>query len=219
MVNHVQGGKCRKDRDVTLSPRLLETSRKHWRSPRRKPKVLLFPGNRWHTADPDSARASRSGRNDHLSAPVESPSERGREPAGFAAAVEHGYRAADAAEPVDGRATGEGGRLEARSRELLPTRDVHVVFALPHELTPLALQNKKVIYHLLIRTSAETLPEIARAPGISGPRSASSACYTRGTRSCNIILKHIVRFPPAVWRRTVRTELRHITSSFFTSAS
>jgi hypothetical protein len=54
--------------------------------------------------------------------------------------------------------------LAARSRELLPTRYVHVVFTLPHELAPLALQNKKVIYDLLIRTSAETLLAIARDP-------------------------------------------------------
>ncbi len=54
--------------------------------------------------------------------------------------------------------------LEARRRELLPTRYVHVVFTLPRELAPLALQNKKVIYDLLFRASAETLLEIARDP-------------------------------------------------------
>jgi len=54
--------------------------------------------------------------------------------------------------------------LEARSRELLPTRYVHVVFTLPHELAPLALQNKKVVYDLLFRASAETLLEVARTP-------------------------------------------------------
>ncbi|MFN7999080.1 MAG: IS91 family transposase [Bryobacteraceae bacterium] len=54
--------------------------------------------------------------------------------------------------------------LAARSRELLPTPYAHVVFTLPHELTPLALQNKKVIYGLLFRSSAETLLEIARDP-------------------------------------------------------
>src|ERR1700674_1830257 len=54
--------------------------------------------------------------------------------------------------------------LAARRQELLPTRYVHVVFTLPHELVPLALQNKKVIYGLLFRTSAETLLEIARDP-------------------------------------------------------
>jgi integrase/recombinase XerD len=50
-VIHVQGGKGRKDRDVMLSPNLLEALRQHYRSLRRKPAVWLFPGNRWHTAD------------------------------------------------------------------------------------------------------------------------------------------------------------------------
>jgi hypothetical protein len=52
--------------------------------------------------------------------------------------------------------------LEKRRRELLPTPYVHVVFTLPRHLAPLALQNKKVIYDLLFRTSAETLLEVAR---------------------------------------------------------
>src|SRR5215468_7981980 len=54
--------------------------------------------------------------------------------------------------------------LEKRRRELLPTRYVHVVFTLPRHLAPLVLQNKKVIYDLLFRTSAETLLEVARDP-------------------------------------------------------
>src|SRR5216684_5658217 len=54
--------------------------------------------------------------------------------------------------------------LEARRQELLPTRYVHVVFTLPHELAPLALQNKKILYHLLLQTSAATLLEVARDP-------------------------------------------------------
>jgi integrase/recombinase XerD len=51
MVIHVQGGKGRKDRDVMLSPKLLETLREHGRGLQRKPSVWLFPGNRWHTSD------------------------------------------------------------------------------------------------------------------------------------------------------------------------
>lgn len=51
MVIHVQGGKGRKDRDVMLSPKLLDALREHFRSLRRKPRVWLFPGNRWHTGD------------------------------------------------------------------------------------------------------------------------------------------------------------------------
>jgi len=54
--------------------------------------------------------------------------------------------------------------IEARSYDLLPTPYVHVVFTLPHELAPLALQNKRLVYDLLFRTSAETLLEIARDP-------------------------------------------------------
>ena len=58
--------------------------------------------------------------------------------------------------------------LEARRAELLPTRYVHVVFTLPHELAPLALVNKKFIYGLLFRLSAETLMEFARDPRLLG---------------------------------------------------
>jgi rubredoxin len=54
--------------------------------------------------------------------------------------------------------------LAKRHQELLPTRYVHVVFTLPSRLAPLALQNKKVLYHLLFRASAETLLEVARDP-------------------------------------------------------
>lgn len=54
--------------------------------------------------------------------------------------------------------------LQARERELLPTPYVHVVFTLPRELAPLALQNKRLIYNLLFHTSAATLLEIARDP-------------------------------------------------------
>jgi hypothetical protein len=54
--------------------------------------------------------------------------------------------------------------IAARQRELLPTRYVHVVFTLPPQLAALTLQNKKVIYDLLFRASAETLLEVARDP-------------------------------------------------------
>jgi integrase/recombinase XerD len=49
MVIHVRGGKGRKDRDVMLSPKLLEELRQHWRRLPRKTSDWLFPGNRWHT--------------------------------------------------------------------------------------------------------------------------------------------------------------------------
>ena len=54
--------------------------------------------------------------------------------------------------------------IAARQKELLPTRYLHVVFTLPGRLAPVVLQNKKVIYDLLFRTSAETLLEVAGDP-------------------------------------------------------
>ena len=51
--------------------------------------------------------------------------------------------------------------LAERQQELLPVGYHHVVFTLPHELSWLALQNKKVIYDLLFRASAATLLEVA----------------------------------------------------------
>ncbi len=50
MVIHIRGGKGRQDRDVMLSPTLLEALRDYWRGLKRKPKCWLFPGGRWHTA-------------------------------------------------------------------------------------------------------------------------------------------------------------------------
>src|SRR5207245_566368 len=59
MVIHIRGGKGRKDRDLMLSPKLLDALRIYWRGLRRKPTDWLFPGNRWHTAShPVSPRFS-----------------------------------------------------------------------------------------------------------------------------------------------------------------
>ncbi|HET6175787.1 MAG TPA: IS91 family transposase [Candidatus Sulfotelmatobacter sp.] len=58
--------------------------------------------------------------------------------------------------------------IASRRRELLPTRYLHVVFTLPHRLAPLVLQNKKILYDLLFRSSAETLLEVACDPRLLG---------------------------------------------------
>ena len=60
--------------------------------------------------------------------------------------------------------------LAAREGELLPTRYVHAVFTLPRELAPVALQNKRVIFNLLFKASAETLLEVARDPRYLGAK-------------------------------------------------
>jgi integrase len=51
MVVHIRGGKGRKDRDVMLSPALLDGLRAYWRGLKKKPTDWLFPGNKWHTAN------------------------------------------------------------------------------------------------------------------------------------------------------------------------
>ncbi|MGC1298859.1 MAG: transposase zinc-binding domain-containing protein [Alloacidobacterium sp.] len=54
--------------------------------------------------------------------------------------------------------------LQQREPELLPTRYIHAVFTIPRELAPLALQNKRILYSLLFRASAEALQQVARDP-------------------------------------------------------
>lgn len=54
--------------------------------------------------------------------------------------------------------------LEKRRAELLECEYFHVVFTLPAELAALALQNKRQIYDLLFRATADTLQSIAADP-------------------------------------------------------
>lgn len=52
--------------------------------------------------------------------------------------------------------------LDKRMKELLPVGYYHLVFTLPHELNPLCLQNKKVMYGLLFKAVSETIVELTR---------------------------------------------------------
>jgi hypothetical protein len=54
--------------------------------------------------------------------------------------------------------------LADREKELLDVPYVHVVFTLPHQVSQLALSNKRTLYDLLFRASAATLLEIAADP-------------------------------------------------------
>jgi hypothetical protein len=54
--------------------------------------------------------------------------------------------------------------LEARRAELLETEYFHVVFTVPQEIAAIAYQNKRVVYNILFRTTAETLRTIAADP-------------------------------------------------------
>jgi Transposase zinc-binding domain len=54
--------------------------------------------------------------------------------------------------------------LAERQAELLPVEYFHVVFTLPQQIAPLALQNARTIYSMLFRAVAETLLTIAADP-------------------------------------------------------
>lgn len=54
--------------------------------------------------------------------------------------------------------------IHGRKKELLPIPYAHVVFTVPPLLAQLELQNKKLIYTVLLRLSAETLIEVSRNP-------------------------------------------------------
>lgn len=54
--------------------------------------------------------------------------------------------------------------LAARESELLPVPYFHLVFTLPATLGPLALQNPKVVYSLLMQAAAQALLEVAANP-------------------------------------------------------
>jgi hypothetical protein len=52
--------------------------------------------------------------------------------------------------------------LDKRMKELLPVGYYHLVFTLPHELNPMCLQNKKVMYGILFKAASQTLIELAK---------------------------------------------------------
>jgi hypothetical protein len=58
--------------------------------------------------------------------------------------------------------------LEREAQTLLPVDYYHVVFTLPAALGPLALQNQRVLYDLLLRTAWETVRELASDPHYLG---------------------------------------------------
>ena len=60
--------------------------------------------------------------------------------------------------------------LQARQQELLEVPYFHVVFTLPDEIGPLALQNRRRVYEILFRAAAESLLTLARDPQHLGAR-------------------------------------------------
>ena len=58
--------------------------------------------------------------------------------------------------------------LEARRRDILPTRYFHVVFTIPEALRSIALRNQKVVYRILFKAVSDTLKELSKDPKYLG---------------------------------------------------
>ena len=54
--------------------------------------------------------------------------------------------------------------IEKKKNDLLPIQYYHIVFTIPNNLNDLALRNKKEIYSLLFKASADTLKELTEDP-------------------------------------------------------
>ena len=64
---------------------------------------------------------------------------------------------------------------EARAGDILPVPYFHVVFTLPSEIAAIAFSNRRVVFDILFRTTAETLRTIAADPRHGGMRIGGTA--------------------------------------------
>lgn len=72
--------------------------------------------------------------------------------------------------------------MEARAEDLLPIEYFHVVFTMPAEIAQIAFWNKKAVYGLLFRASAQTVTTIAADPKRLGARvGMTSVLHTWGS--------------------------------------
>lgn len=72
--------------------------------------------------------------------------------------------------------------MEARAEDLLPVEYFHVVFTLPAEIAQIAYWNKKAVYRLLFKASAEMVMTIAADPKRMGARvGMTSVLHTWGS--------------------------------------
>jgi len=72
--------------------------------------------------------------------------------------------------------------MAARAEDLLPVEYFHVVFTLPAKIARIALWNKRAVYGLLFRASAETVMTIAADPKRMGARvGMTSVLHTWGS--------------------------------------
>ncbi|MCG6113422.1 MAG: IS91 family transposase [Paracoccus sp.] len=84
---------------------------------------------------------------------------------------------------------------EARAEDLLPVEYFHVVFTLPAEIAQIAYWNKRAVYGLLFKASAETVMTIAADPKRMGAR-VGMTCVLHGWGSALTRHPHIHMIVP-----------------------
>jgi len=161
MIIHVVDGKGHKDRDLPLSPALLETLRAHWRW--LKPRTYPFPSRLHRDRErpiTDKLKAFRAvsrcrtaARGGHKDKCVNCQ---------FEAPISYNSCRSRCCPKCQARARRQW--LEAQQRDLLNTNYFHVVFTLPHELNPLALTTPKPFFDLLFEASSQALLQVAADP-------------------------------------------------------
>jgi hypothetical protein len=87
--------------------------------------------------------------------------------------------------------------MAARAEDLLPVEYFHAVFTLPAEIARIAYWNKRAIYGLLFRASAETVMTIAADPKRLGARvGMTSVLHTWGSALTHHPHIHMIVPPP-----------------------
>ena len=82
--------------------------------------------------------------------------------------------------------------LEDRRSELLNTQYFHVVFTVPDQIAAIAYQNKRTVYGILFRATAESLPHHRRRPEHLGAEIGFFAMLHTWARTCCTIPTSIV---------------------------
>ena len=96
--------------------------------------------------------------------------------------------------------------MAARAEDLLPVEYFHVVFTLPAEIARIAYWNKREVYGLLFKVSAETVTTIVADPRHLGARLGMiSVLHTWGLRTYSsywsLTIWRSSGEPPRVFRR------------------
>lgn len=84
--------------------------------------------------------------------------------------------------------------LEKRKAELLPVEYFHNVFTIPHELNPVAICNKAVVYDILFNSVSQTLQEFGADPkhGLGGRIGFTAILHTWDQKLLSHIHLHCV---------------------------